>query len=140
MSLRMVASKRSKKGATSKMSMRKMSTSKSCLMAASMYDEVKREENRGPEVMSELNLAEAQVLVTAWHFASTSYLSRLSRHYTRRVLLAIVLATGTLIDIVLVTLYCTTSRCLCHSESCANPVTKLAIILAIIPAASYSLS
>jgi len=42
-----------------------------------------------------------------------------------------------LIDIVLVTSYCTTScRCSCHSESCANHVTKLAIILA----ASYSLS
>jgi hypothetical protein len=37
--------------------------------------------------------------------------------------------TAILIVIVLVTLYWTTSRCLCHSESCANPVTKLARIL-----------
>ena len=56
--------------------------------------------------------------------------------YSRHVLLAIVLATGILIDIVLVTVYSTTSQCLCHSESCANHVTKLAIILT----ASYSLS
>jgi len=122
------------------MSIRKMLTSKTCLMVVSTYDEVKGEENRGPGVMSKLNLAEAQVLVIAWHFSSISYLSRLSRHYTRRVLLAVVLATGTLIDIVLVTLYCTTSRCLCHSESYANYVTKLTIILAIIPATFYSSS
>ena len=113
-------------------------------MAASTYDKVKGEENRGSGAMSELNLAEAQVLVIAWRFSSTSYSSRLSRHYTRRILLAVVLATGTVIDIVPVTLYCTTSQCLCHSESCANHVTKLAIILAIIPAiiptTSYSSS
>jgi len=47
------------------MSIRKMSTSKTCLMAASTYDEVKGEENRGSGAMSELNLAEAQVLVIA---------------------------------------------------------------------------
>jgi len=42
-----------------------------------------------------------------------------------------------LINIVLVTSYCTTScRCSCHPESFTNHVTKLAIILA----ASYSLS
>jgi len=35
-----------------------------------------------------------------------------------------------------ITVYSTTSRCLCHSESCANHVTKLAIILTV----SYSLS
>jgi len=87
--------------------------------------------------MSELNLMEVQVLVIAWRFASTSYSSNLSRHYTHRILLAVVLATGTHIDIILVTLYCTTSRCLCHSERSANHVTKLAIILTIIPAASY---
>jgi len=109
-------------------------------MAVSTYDKVKGEENRGSGVMSELNLAEVQVLVIAWSFSSTSYSSRLSRHYTRRVLLAVVLAAGTLIDIVPATLYCTTSRCLCHSESCTNHVTKLAIILAIIPAMSYSSS
>jgi len=86
-------------------------------MVASTYYEVKGEENRGPGVMSELNLAEAQVLVIAWRFTLTSYLSRLSCHYTCRVLLAVILTAGTLIDIVLVTLYCTTSRCLCHSES-----------------------
>jgi len=102
-----------------------------------MYDEVKGEENRGPGAMRELNLAEAQVLVIAWRFASTLYSSRLTRHYTHCVLLTVVLAAGTLIDIVLVTLYCTTSQCLCHSESCTNHVTKLTIILAIIPAASY---
>jgi len=106
-------------------------------MAASTYDEVKGEGNRGPGAMSELNLAEAQVLVIAWRFSSTSYSSRLSRHYTRRLLLAVVLAASTVNDIVLVTLYCTTSRCLCHSESYANHVTKLAIILTIIPATSY---
>jgi len=70
----------------------------------------------------------------------TSYLLssslRLTRSHSRHVLLTIVLAAGVLIDIVLVTVYSTTSRCLCHSESCTNHVTKLAIILA----ASYSLS
>jgi len=68
---------------------------------------------------------------------SPSCSSHLSLHYTRRILLAIVLAAVTLIDIIPVTLYCTTSRCLCHSESCTNHVTKLAIILAIISATSY---
>jgi len=82
--------KLSEKGAMSKMSIRKMSTSKACLMAVSMYDEVKGEESRGSGAMSELNLAEAQVLVIAWCFSSTSYSSRLSRHYTRNVLLAVV--------------------------------------------------
>jgi len=47
------------------MSIRKMSTSKTCFMAASTYDKVKGEENRGSGAMSELNLAEAQVLVIA---------------------------------------------------------------------------
>jgi len=55
----------------------------------------------------------------------------------RHVLLAIVLADSNMIDIVLLTLYCTTSHsCSCHSQSCTNHVTKLAIILAT----SYSLS
>ena len=46
-----------------------------------------------------------------------------------RVLLTIVLAASNLIDIVLLTSYCTTSRrCSCHSQSCANHV--LAIVLA----------
>jgi len=74
----------------------------------------------------------AIILVASY---SPLYLPRLTRSHTRRILLAIVLAAGTLIDIVLVTVYCTTSRCLCHSESCANLDTKLAIILV----ASYSL-
>jgi len=41
-----------------------------------------------------------------------SYSPHLTCNHTRRVLLAIILAAGTLIDIVLVTLYCTTSHCL----------------------------
>jgi len=80
--------------------------------------------------------------------SSPSYSPRLTYNRTRRVLLAIVLAAGTLIDIILaasyplsfsppvpsLTLY--SSRCIvqlpavCHSESCANHVTKLTIILA----------
>jgi len=59
-----------------------------------------------------------------------SYLPRLTCNHIRRVLHPIGLAAGTLIDIVLLTVYSTTSRYLCHSESCANLVTKLAIILA----------
>ena len=44
--------------------------------------------------------------------------------------LSIVLAASNLIDIVLLTSYCTTPRhCSCHSESCANHATKLAIVL-----------
>jgi len=82
----------------------------------------------------EPNLAKAQALVVAWRFLLPSYSPRLAR----RVLLAIVLAAGTLIDIVLLTVYCTTSRYLCHSESCANLVTKLAIILAASYLQSYS--
>jgi len=68
---------------------------------------------------------------------------------TRRGLLAIVLAAGTLIDIILATSYpllfsppvpsliSYSSRCIvqlpavCHSESCANHVTKLAIIVTL---------
>ena len=51
-------------------------------------------------------------------------------HLTRHVFLAMLLAAILLIDIILITSYCTTShRCYCHSESCANHVTKLAIIL-----------
>ena len=56
----------------------------------------------------------------------TSYSVHLTHFHTRRFLLAIVLAAGTLIDIVLLTVYCTTSWCLCHSDSCTNHVTKLA--------------
>jgi len=98
----------------------------------------------------------------AWRFALTSYLPRPTRYRSRHVLLTLIVATsysllssprlihsnsrhvllaiiltaGILMDIVLVTVYSTTSRCLCHSESCTNHVTKLAIILAM----SYSLS
>ena len=50
--------------------------------------------------------------------SSPSYSPRLTCNHTRRILLAIVLAAGTLIDIVLVTLYCTTSRCLSLRELC----------------------
>ena len=86
--------------------------------------------------MSEPNLAKAQALVDSGLALSIaivlvasftpSYLPRLTHH----VLLArVVLAAGTLIDIVLLTVYCTTSQCLCHSESCANHVTKVTIVL-----------
>jgi len=67
---------------------------------------------------------------------SLSSSPRLTRSHSRHVLLTIVLAAGVLFDIVLVTVYSTTSRCLCHSKSCANHITKLAIILT----RSYSLS
>jgi len=51
--------------------------------------------------------------------------------------LSIVLTASNLIDIVLLTSYCTTPRhCSCHSESCANQARKLATI----PAVFYSLS
>jgi len=60
-----------------------------------------------------------------------SYPPHLTCSHTRHILLAIILTSGTLIDIVLLTVYCTTSCYLCHSESCANHVTKLAIILAV---------
>jgi len=162
------------------------------------------------------NLAKAQALVVAWHFLLPSYSSRLSRHHTRRdllaasytlsssplapslasysslcivqlssisvtlraaltlsqsspsysphltcnhtrrVLLTIVLAAGTMIDIILAasdplsfslpapSLTSYSSRCIvqlpavCHSKSCANHVTKIAIILAASYLQSYS--
>jgi len=86
--------------------------------------------------------------------SSPSYSPRLTCNHTHHVLLAIILATGTLIDIILAASYLRSFsplapsltsyslRCIvqlpaiCHSESCANHVTKLAIILA----ASYLLS
>ena len=74
------------------------------------------------------------LIVTMSYSLSSS--PRLTRSHSRHIILTIVLAAGVLIDIVLVTVYSTTSRCLCHSESYANHVTKLAII----HAASYSLS
>jgi len=75
----------------------------------------------------------ALIVATSYSLSSSPCLTR---SHSRHVLLAIVLAAGVLIDIVLVTVYSTTSQCLCHSESYANHVTRLAIILA----ASYSLS
>jgi len=86
--------------------------------------------------------------------SSPSYSPRLTCNQTRCVLLAIVLVTGTLIDIILTASYPLSfsppaplltsylSRCIvqlpavCHSESCANHVTKFAIVLAT----SYLLS
>jgi hypothetical protein len=70
-------------------------------------------------------------------YSPSSHSSRLTCH-TCHALLAIVLAAGILIDIVLVTSYCTTSHCLCRSESYANHVTKLAIILVASSSPSYS--
>jgi len=88
--------------------------------------------------------------------SSPSYSPCLTCNYTRRVLLAIVLAASTLIDIILAASYplsfsplapsltSYSSRCIvqlpavCHSESCANHVTKLAIILAASYLQSYS--
>jgi len=61
------------------------------------------------------------------------------RHFTRCAFLATLLAVILLIDIVLVTSYCTTSRrCSCHSERCAKHVTKLAIILVMSFSPPYS--
>jgi len=77
--------------------------------------------------------------------SSPSYSSHLSRHYTRRVLLAIVLAASTLIDIVLVTVYV-------HLPSPSSVTLRAAltchkarhhtrrVLLAIMLTASYSLS
>jgi len=73
------------------------------------------------------------ILAASYSLSSTP---RLTRSHSRHILLTVVLSASTLIDIVLVTVYSTTSRCLCHSESCTNHVTKLVIILA----ASYLLS
>ena len=45
--------------------------------------------------------------------------------------LSIILAASNLIDILLLTSYCTTPRrYFCHSESCANHAPKLTIVLA----------
>jgi len=88
--------------------------------------------------------------------SSPSYSPHLTCNHTRHVLLAIVLAAGTLIDIILAASYLLSfsplapsltsylSRCIvqlpavCHSESCANHVTKLAIILAVSYLQSFS--
>ena len=75
-------------------------------------------------------------------FSSRSYSPRLTRypgrrhphrHRTRRVLLDIH-AAGILFDIIRVGSYCTTSHCLCSSDSCADRVTKLVGL----PATSHS--
>jgi len=73
------------------------------------------------------------ILAMSYSLSSSPHLTH---SHSRHVLLAIVLAAGVLIDIVLVTVYSTTSWCLCHSESSTNHVTKLVIILTV----SYSLS
>jgi hypothetical protein len=96
------------------------------------------------------------VLVTSYCTTSRRYSYTLSAALTlsqsslsnssRRALLAIILAVSyslsssppVLIDIVLVTLYCTTSRCLYHSESYANDVTKFTVILVASYSPSYS--
>jgi len=88
--------------------------------------------------------------------SSPSYSLRLTCNYTHHVLLAIILTAGTLIDIILAVSYplwfslpapsltSYSSRCIvqlpaiCHSESCANHVTKLAIMLAASYLQSYS--
>src|SRR3978361_2526717 len=82
-----------------------------------------------------------------------SYSSRPTRHQTRCIVLAIILAALYSPSYaphptryrpsrrhphwhrILVTLYCTTSRYVCHSESYANHVTKLATVILV---ASYS--
>jgi len=126
--------------------------------------------------MRTLNLAQAQVLAMAWHFALTSYTPCPTRYLsfllpaisltsypsprivplpaavtvTRRAVLTMPQSSPSCSPPPtsyrphrwhphshrLVTVYSTTSRCLCHSESCANHALKLAIILAT----SYSLS
>ena len=88
--------------------------------------------------------------------SSPSYSPRLTCNHTCRVLLAIVLAAGTLNAILLAASYPLSflppapsltsylSHCIvqlpavCHSKSCANHVTKLAIILAVSYLQSYS--
>jgi len=83
---------------------------------------------------------------------SLSSLPHLTRSHSHHILLAIVLAASTLIYIILVTVYSTTSRCLCHSDSCANKSQSSPsysprptryypchVLLALIVATSYSL-
>ena len=88
--------------------------------------------------------------------SSPSYSPHLTCSHTCHVLLAIVLTAGTLLDIILATFYpllfspsapsltSYSSSCIvqlpvdCHSESCANHATKLAIILATSYLKSYS--
>jgi hypothetical protein len=72
------------------------------------------------------------------HRIRRHHTSRLTRHHTPRVLRAIVLTADILIDIVLVTSYCTTFHCRCRSQSYANHLTKLAIILFASSSPSYS--
>jgi len=92
--------------------------------------------------MSEPNLAQAQALVMAWRFPLPSYLPRRTCSHTRRVLLPLILAASYSLSFSppAASLTSYLLRCMvqlpavCHSESCANHVTKLAIILV----ASYS--
>jgi len=63
--------------------------------------------------------------------SSTSYSLRHSCYVTRRHSHSLKHIDILLNDIILVTSYCTSShRCSCHSESCANHATKLAVVLA----------
>ena len=59
----------------------------------------------------------AIILVASY---SPLYSLHLTHSHTDHILLAIIIATSTLIDILLVTVYYTTSWCLCYSQSCAN--------------------
>jgi len=93
--------------------------------------------------MCEPNLGKAQALVMAWRFPLPAYSPRRTCSHTRHVLLALILAASNSLSFWPPALSLTSysSRCMvqlpavCHSESCTNHVTKLAIILA----ASYSL-
>jgi len=97
--------------------------------------------------MSEPNLVKAQALVMAWRFPLPSYSPRRTCSRTHRVLLALILAAAYSLSFSLPAPSLTSywSRCIvqlpavCHSESCANHVTKLAIILAVSYLQSYSL-
>ena len=92
--------------------------------------------------MSEPNLAQAQALVMAWRFPLPLYSPRRTCSHTRRVLLPLILAASYSLSFSppAASLTSYLLRCMvqlpavCHSESCANHVTKLAIILV----ASYS--
>jgi len=96
--------------------------------------------------MSEPNLAKAQALVMAWRFPLPSYSPYRTCSHTRRVLLALILAASYSLSFSppAPSLTSYSSRCIvqlpavCHSESCANHVTKLAIILATSYLQSYS--
>ena len=98
---------------------------------------MKAEVKRGLSVMSEPNLAKAQVLVIACRFPLPSYSLRYTCSHTRHVLLALILAASYSLSFLQlapsVTSYSSRGMvqlpAVCHSESCTNHVTKLAIIL-----------